>query len=200
MQNRLAMIEFVKQLLLDKLPVNYYYHNFAHAQYVLKKVTEIGRQENCSKKDLSLLKTAALWHDVGFINKNIGHEEEGCLFVKKYLPDFGYSNSEIEIICGLIVATKIPQSPKTKLEQIIADADLAYLGFRGAHSKAKLLFKEMQCLNPTLSEEEFIDIQISFLQNHNYFTAYCQNKTTLGKLEYLKSLMNKIPSYKLALK
>ncbi|MBK7243054.1 MAG: HD domain-containing protein [Saprospiraceae bacterium] len=194
------MFEFVKQLLLDKLPVNYYYHNFAHAQYVLKKVTEIGRQENCSKNDLSLLKTAALWHDVGFINKNIGHEEEGCLIVKKYLPDYSYTNSEIEIICGLIMATKIPQSPNTKLEQIIADADLAYLGFRGAHSKAKLLFKEMQSLNPTLSEEEFIDIQISFLQNHNYFTAYCQNKTTLGKLEYLKSLMNKIPSYKLALK
>jgi len=200
MQNKLAMIEFVKQLLLDKLPVNYYYHNFTHAQYVLKKTTEIGRQENCSKKDLSLLKTAALWHDVGFINKNIGHEEEGCLIVKKYLPDYSYTNSEIEIICGLIMATKIPQSPNTKLEQIIADADLAYLGARGAHSKAKLLFKEMQSLNPTLSEEEFIDIQISFLQNHRYFTAYCQNKTTIGKLEYLKSLMIKIPSYKLALK
>ena len=82
------------------------------------------REYSFFRKDLSLLKTAALWHDVGFINKNIGHEEEGCVFVKKYLPDYGYTNSEIEIICGLIMATKIPQSPNTKLEQIIADANM----------------------------------------------------------------------------
>ena len=35
---------------------------------------------------------------------------------------------DIEIICGIIMATKIPQRPKNYLEEIICDADLNYLG------------------------------------------------------------------------
>ena len=47
---------------------------------------------------------------------------------KEELPKFGLSEKDIELICGMIMATKIPQNPKTKLEKIIADADLEYLG------------------------------------------------------------------------
>lgn len=59
-------------------------------------------------------------------NKHAGHEFEGCLIARTALPGFGYTGEDI-MICGMIMATKIPQSPTNILEEIICDADLDYL-------------------------------------------------------------------------
>lgn len=55
----------------------------------------------------------------------------------------------------MIMATKIPQSPKNKLEEIIADADLEYLGTDEAAKKADDFFKELHHLHPSLTKEEW---------------------------------------------
>src|SRR5262249_13390591 len=140
MHINMHMKEFVINLLNEKLPATYYFHGYEHTLYVMDKVIEIGVNENCSEKELELLSVAALWHDVGYIHIYNGHEEEGCELARQYLPGYNFSEKEIDTICGMIMATKIPQSPKNKLEEIIADADLEYLGTTNAASFAELLF------------------------------------------------------------
>src|ERR1035438_9048183 len=108
------MKEFVIALLKKKIPPFYYYHNYEHTLYVMSKAVEIAQHEHCTAKETGLLSTAALWHDIGFIHVNENHEEESCALGKKFLPGYGYSKEEIDIICGMIMATKIPQSPKNK--------------------------------------------------------------------------------------
>ncbi len=189
MQNDLPMQNFVIDLLKNKIPASYFYHNYAHTSYVTDKAIEIGLQENCSQNELTLLNVAALWHDTGFINTYTGHEVESCALAKKYLPGFGYTDDDIKKITGMIMATKIPQSPKNKLEAIIADADLEYLGTITAAEKANDLFKELQVLTPTFNEAAWNQMQISFLQEHHYFTPYCiKNKEQL-KNAYLNTLI-----------
>ena len=188
MQSKLRMKAFVTDLLKNKLPSTYYYHDYAHTMYVMHKAVEIAHHEKCTEEEIELLITAALWHDTGFIHVYDNHEEEGCALAKKYLPEYGYSNDEIDKICGMIMATKIPQSPKNKLEEIIADADLEYLGTTSASEKANDLFKERQHLNPALTREQWKQIEISFLQKHHYFTEYCKENTAPGKAAYLISL------------
>ena len=183
------MNDFVINLLKTKIPATYYYHNYEHSLYVMQKAAEIGMHENCSEKEMELLSAAALWHDTGYVNIYTGHEEESCRLARQYLPGYGYSIDDIDRICGMIMATKIPQSPKNKLEEIIADADLEYLGTAGAGIKADNLFKELRSINPILTKEEWNRIQVSFLQQHHYFTSFCKENREPLKQIYLNRLL-----------
>jgi len=190
MQNNLLMQEFVINLLKNNLPEKYYYHNPEHTLYVQEKVVEIGSHEQCTDEELQLLGTAALWHDTGYIKMYGNHEEQSCLLARKYLPEYGYSAIDIDLICGMIMATKIPQMPKTKLEEIIADADLEYLGTEYFEVKAESLFHEMQSMNPTLTPAKWTQMQISFIRNHHYYTRYCKENKEPVKQFLLDKLIH----------
>ena len=192
MQSDLHMKEFVVNLLKNNLPPTYYYHDVDHSLYVMEKTIEIAKNEHCSAEEIRLLSTAALWHDVGFVNIYVGHEEESCSFAKQYLPGYGYSEAEIKIICGMIMATKMPQSPKNRLEEILADADLEYLGTNKPEIIADNLFLELRSLHHELTEEQWNHQQITFLKKHHYFTNYCKENMEPVKSAYLKKLQDKV--------
>jgi predicted metal-dependent HD superfamily phosphohydrolase len=189
MQNKISMKQFVIDMLKKKLPANYYYHNDEHTLYVQEKAIEIGKHEGCNEKEIELLSAAALWHDTGYINAYTGHEEASCLLAKKYLPLYGYSEKDIVQIIGMIMATKILQTPTNKLEEILADADLEYLGTNAAAEIAHLLFKELQSLNSNLTVEAYNTLQIKFLNSHHYFTNYCKVNKDPIRNAYHKKLM-----------
>ena len=190
MQSKLPMKDFVINLLKNKLPEYYYYHNHEHTLYVTEKAIEIGRHEACSEKELELLSVAALWHDTGYTLIYNNHEEESCLLARQYLPEYGYSAPDIDEVCGMIMATKIPQTPKTRLEDILADADLEYLGTPGFETMADCLFRELKLINTSLTEEKWRLMQISFLQNHRYFTRFCKENREDVKQMNLSKLAN----------
>lgn len=190
MRNKQQMQQFVMALLNDKLPATYFYHNYEHALYVQEQAVAIGRLMHCNDKELELLSAAALWHDAGFIYRYAGHEEESCLLAQKFLPEYGFTALEIDSICGMIMATKLPQSPTNKLEEIIADADLAYLGTPAAPEKSGDLFRELQSLNPSLSAADWNQTQIDFLSSHHYFTQYCKQINEPAKQAYLRNLID----------
>ena len=184
------MRDFVINLLNNKLPKSYYYHNSNHTLYVVDKVSEIGEQQGCNEKELELLNTAALWHDTGYINTYENHEEESCRLAREHLPGFGYTPIDIQKICGIIMATKLPQSPKSKLEKILADADLEYLGSDDYDQKAKDLYKELHHLNPSLTEKKWKKAQITFLQKHQFFTTYCKENKEPVKQRHINKLIH----------
>jgi HD superfamily phosphodiesterase len=157
---------------------------------VVKMAEYIALQEHINEDDILLIKTAALFHDAGFINiDSEGHEEESIRLAEKKLPEFGYTKNEIEIIAGMIRATMIPQKPKTKLECILADADLEYLGTDNFEYIGNKLYLELKHYNPNLSLEEFNEMQINFLQSHFYHTAYCIQNRTAMKEKNLEDLI-----------
>lgn len=188
MQSKLPLQEFVINLLNLKLPDYYYYHDYEHTLYVLENVNVICDHEGCTTEDRHLLSTAALWHDTGYIVKYLGHEEESCNLARKYLPDYGFNEHDIATICGMIMATQVPQMPKTKLEEIIADADLEYLGAPHPEIKADKLYRELCNVYPTLSAERWTQTQVSFIESHSYFTNYCKTHSESAKQRYLQSL------------
>ncbi|MBK5272334.1 MAG: HD domain-containing protein, partial [Bacteroidia bacterium] len=97
------------------LPKDLFYHGIHHTLDVLEQAERIAKAENISgAEDLMLLKVACLYHDRGFLITYSGHEEVGCKMAKEELPVFHFADKQIKIICGLIMATKIPQTPHTK--------------------------------------------------------------------------------------
>jgi putative nucleotidyltransferase with HDIG domain len=187
------MEKLVLNLLETKIPANYLYHNLAHSLYVREKAMEIGRHEGCSEDEMELLSTAALWHDIGYVKTYNNHEEVSCIITKEELPKFGFSIADTDLICSMIMATKIPQSPKNKLDEIIADADLEYLGTASIELKSDMLFRELQSIDPLMTEEKWRQMQISFLQKHHYFTNYCKKYREPSKQIYLQKLTQGIP-------
>ena len=90
-------------------------------------------------------------------------------------------------------ATKVPQFPKNKLECVLADADLEYLGTNSFKTRGDKLFKELCHFHTDLNATRWNEIQIDFLENHNYHTMYCIKNREPQKqlnLEALKRTIN----------
>jgi uncharacterized protein len=182
--------------LKEKLGPQLVYHHWKHTEHVVEMAEFIARKEHCSEDEILLVKTAALFHDAGFVNTfTDNHENESIRFARKMLPEYGYAKYETEQIVGMINATKIPQNPRNKLECILADADLEYLGTDNFIYIGNKLFQELKHENPKLSQEEWDDIQIGFLESHVYHTHYCLHNRAEKKQQNLQVLLHKRPNH-----
>ena len=94
------------------------------------------------------------------------------------------------MVKGMIMATRVPQKPQTKLEEILADADLEYLGTQNFKPVSDLLFKEKKHLNSNLSLKEWNAIQRDFLESHVYHTDYCRKHKEPKKVENMKTYLS----------
>ncbi|UUV21551.1 adenylate/guanylate cyclase domain-containing protein [Paenimyroides aestuarii] len=184
--------QFIVEKQINELPKHLHYHNINHILDVHDAVIRYARLEGIDSKNTELLQVAALFHDSGFIVQAEGHEEISCDFAAQYLPDFGYSTNEIEKIKGMIRATKIPQSPTSHLEQIIADADLDYLGRTDFEEISNGLFEELKAENKIADVDTWNNIQVSFFEKHNYFTESAKRLRNDKKQQNLETIKKQI--------
>ena len=196
MQTQTPEEKFILQYLKEQLPDNLTYHGIHHTLDVLDAALKIAASENLSEEDIKLLRIAILYHDAGFTTKYKDHEDKGCEMARKNLPVYGYNHKEIETVCGMIAATKIPQTPHNLLEKIICDADLDYLGRDDFHKISNSLFEEMKIYNHLHDEKEWNKIQKKFLEKHHYFTEFGKKNREHKKQQYLQEISQLVSSYK----
>ena len=186
----------VKKFILDKLkkelPKNLTYHSLGHIKDVYTAAEGLASLEGITGDDHTLLLTAVLFHDSGFLKQQKEHEREGCEIAKANLPAFGYTPHEIERICGMIMATQIPQTPHNKLEQIICDAVLDYLGRDDFFTIGNKLFDELCMYGIISTEMEWNKLQVRFLEKHRYFTSSAKKLRKAKKAENLALIKSKI--------
>lgn len=180
----------VVKTLETKLPEHLSYHSTAHTLYVLDKAIFIAGKEGVKGRNLLLIKIAALYHDIGFIYGPEEHEARSCEYARKDLKNGMLKKTEIDKVCGMIMATKIPQEPKTHLERILADADLEYLGTTRFKLIGDLLFKELRHSNQKFSLKDWNKIQVKFMTMHTYHTSYCQRYREKYKSKHLANLIS----------
>lgn len=184
--------DFILNKLSKELSSHLSYHSIEHVKDVYSAADKIGRLENISEYDLRLLLTAACYHDSGYLLKTKGHEEASCGIAIEELPRYNYTKSEISQICGMIMATRLPQTPKNHLEKIIADADLDYLGRDDFFDLSKKLFKELEFLGTVKKEDEWNEMQVRFLEEHHYFTTTAIDLRNAKKNEHLEKIKEKL--------
>ncbi|GAB3514468.1 HD domain-containing protein [Emticicia fontis] len=185
---------YVFDKLEDSLSDTLFYHGLHHTIDVSNAVLQIAIAEGIHDKEtLNILQTAALYHDLGFISTYQGHEEESCRLARVSLPNFEYNETQIEKICGLIMATRIPQNPTNHLERIMADADLDYLGREDFWPISRSLYDELFEREMVTDIESWNKLQIGFLENHSYWTETSRqwrNPAKLKRIEELKKIIN----------
>ncbi|MGK7390502.1 MAG: HD domain-containing protein [Candidatus Cyclobacteriaceae bacterium M2_1C_046] len=174
--------------LKNELPENLFYHHVHHTLDVCQAIENIANAERINGEDLTLLKTAGIFHDLGFVVQYMDNEPVAVEIAKEVLPSFKYSDEQIKIICDLILATKIPHNPQTHLEMIICDADLDYLGREDFHSISQSLMKEWLANGLVKTEEEFNRKQVSFFNMHQYYTQTAKKRREALKKKHLSEI------------
>lgn len=147
------------------------YHNLGHTQAdVIPGVARLAGLSEIGADEAQLLAVAAAYHDIGFIQVRVEHEQVSVWIASETLPAYGFSPQQIEQIAGMILATRLPQSPHHPLEEILADADLDVLGREDFFERNEQLRLEFGTVNPPMNQREWWPGQIRFLQTHAYFT------------------------------
>lgn len=182
--------EFVFNLFKEKLPNTFIYHNFTHTKRVLKSTNEIVDNIEISDKDAEIVKLAALLHDTGYTVKWDGHEEESVKIATEFLEESKVNEKTIEAVNKCIMATKFKDSPNSKLEEIIRDADASHFGKKYFNEASEFLRKELELQGiKTFSPSQWLNENIDVLsKSHQFYTDYAlknwqkQKEDNLGKL------------------
>lgn len=163
---------------------------------MLPAAVRLGRAARLSDENLLLLKTAAVFHDSGFLFSYDNHEQHSIHLAREKLPDFGYSAAEIDIVAETIAATRLPQRPHTLLQQLMCDADLDLLGRDDFIELNRRLHEELMRVSkmPPPSPQVWLTSQIRFLENHSFFTGPAHESRDAGKSRNLARIRSSLNS------
>jgi predicted metal-dependent HD superfamily phosphohydrolase len=179
------------------LPEDVIYHDISHTLNVEKAAERYARLEGVDENNILLLRTAALYHDTGFILQYHHNEEFAIQMAESYLPRFGYSEEQIALISAMIRATESHKEPESLLAQIMCDADHDYLGRPDYYTIANKLRLELENNNVQMTDIEWIEFQLRYLVNvHRYYTETAQNIRLIGKKQRINELQKQLEKLK----
>ncbi len=189
-ENYKKLEECVLNLLAKRLPKNRYYHNPDHTIDVINVSERLAELEGISPEDRDfwITKTGALIHDVGHIFTYQGHEEKSAEFAKESLPKYGYTKEQIDIVANMIMATQLPQNPKTLGEEIVCDADLRNLGGDDFFERGKEIRRELEAQGIEMSDKKWYTGSLDLLEGHRYHTKSARKLGQEGKERNIREL------------
>ena len=181
---------FVTDFFQQKMPVEYVYHDLEHTRQVVDAVIELSAAYDLTDQQKELLQIAAWFHDTGYIDGPKGHEEKGGEIARDWMKAESYSQEDIDTVKVLIMATKLPQNPGSISEQIMGDADLSHLGKTTYWERCDLVRQELAFLSGKhMTEKEWIEFELQFMENHTYHTAAAQKLYDKRKQKYVRQLL-----------
>ena len=185
----------LKNFIIDKikkeLPKNLTYHGVHHTLEVYETCNRYIKRLGIDPEDAYLLRTAALLHDIGIMWEYSNHEEVGMQFVRDELPKWGYTKEQIDRVCGMMRATRIPQDPQNLLEEVLCDADVDYLGTDKFYEIGETLYQEFLSKGIVSDEKSWDMLQINFLEKHHYHTDFAKKHREPVKRRHLQDLKDK---------
>lgn len=173
--------QYILARLKRDLSPDLYYHGLHHTWDVYNAACLIAELEDISDHDFDLVRTAALYHDSGFLFQYRHNEPIAVQLCEDILPKFGYSKDDIQKIGKIIMATRIEFRATTHLEQIMCDADYDYFGRRDYHEIAATLRREMEAQGKIITDLEWMNMQLNFLEGHHYYYTESSKNLRLAR-------------------
>lgn len=169
------------------------YHNARHTEKVVNAAIEIGEHYQLSEEDFFVLIASAWFHDVGYFEDKMHHEEKGAQHARAFLLAEKVEQPIIERVINCIMATRMPQKPNTLVEKILCDADLFHLGTDEFNKNNKMIYEECKIIfNKYISKKDWGKKTIDLLESHHYHTDYAREILNSGKKKNIESLEAKI--------
>jgi len=180
---------YVTNFITEQVHKDFAYHNIQHTLDVVAAVKELSSAFNLHSKEQELLLLAAWFHDAGYDKGPMGHEERSVEYAKAFLEKYSFEESDIQIIQNCIMATKMPQSPNSLLEKILCDADMSHLGKKIYWERCGRIRQEFTLTqNKTMSEPEWIQFELDFINNQEYHTQKAKQLFDTKKQKHIRQL------------
>ncbi|MEX2500994.1 MAG: HD domain-containing protein [Trueperaceae bacterium] len=169
------------------------YHDAFHTFYeVLPAARRLATAAGVNATTRRRLEVAACFHDLGFLRlprpdgrtprpseveadaeplrdaRGTGHEQASVELMRSTCAPLGFGGDALDEISGMILATRLPQRPRTLGERLMADADLALLGSGTFPNRNERLRLERAQLGERLSRPSWLRSQIRFLLRHRF--------------------------------
>lgn len=180
---------YVTAYFAENMPAKYVFHDFEHTVQTVAavKVLAEGCQIDSGMVDLLLL--ATWFHDTGYAQGPIDHEERSCTNADRFLRG-KISDADLDLIFRCIRATKVPQQPTDLLEEIICDADLSHLGMETYWERNSKLRQEFALTrNQLVNDQEWVDFELNFMLGHEYHTAVAREMLNKRKAKHIQTLL-----------
>ncbi|GAB4396204.1 MAG: hypothetical protein OHK0053_09690 [Microscillaceae bacterium] len=185
--------DYVTNALQHHLPPSLHYHNLHHTRYVVNAAQHIAEQENLDQEERYLLHLSAWLHDIGYLHTRQSHEEVGREIARQQLEAAQSPEAHIKAVEAAILATKIPQTPQNPIEQALCDADLAHLADEDFFEICLPLRREWEAVEgQPMTDIAWLEANLSFMQNHAYFTHYGQQYLEPRKQENMLKVQKKL--------
>lgn len=202
MENPSALLQeaqdYACQLISTKISEDVTFHTLQHTREVVAACERIAETEELSEDDRLALLVAAWFHDTGYsAGHSTNHEGASVQHLLDFFSSHPVPDEFSNKVKGCILATRMPQNPQTRAEEILCDADLFHLGSPYFKEKSRLLREELRRFNgEALSKKEWRQNNIAFLEAHNYFTSYGRKILQPAKEQHLALLLEKNPAGK----
>ena len=191
-----------EDVLVNKLPEQFVFHNLQHTKEVASAALEIGTATQLNDDQLETVLIAAWLHDIGYLKGSTNHEKVSADTAVLLLTDWKASQKKITDVQRTILATAMPQHPSDVLGEVLCDADLHHLAVGDITEKGNCLREEIAHVKDVHfeSDEDWLQYNLDFYRRHEYFTDYGKNvlqplkKLNAKKLK--KMLKGKSPDLK----
>lgn len=183
---------YVFGLFKDKLSPDYIYHNFNHTLRVVNNVRVIARAEGVNEDDIEMLTLAAWFHDAGYIEGPLDHEQRSGVMAVDFLTANGYPADKANRVAALIKVTKLGTNPETQHEMIMRDADCSHFSDENYSDLSQLLREEWKITQG----KEFSDLEWALINRnvliheHRFYSDYAKEKLQPLKEANIARLQN----------
>lgn len=165
--------QYVSVLLTSELSDKCLFHTINHTLEVLNNAEVIATYCKLNGEELNLLRLAALFHDVGYVDSYDDHESYSAKRAREYLEIRMDDEQSISQIERAILSTKVPQSPEDKISKMLCDADLMNLTFDDYFEQIDLMRMEWEQVgNTKISRQQVYINTLKFFQTHQYHSRY----------------------------
>ncbi|MCX2496001.1 DUF5706 domain-containing protein [Pedobacter sp. PF22-3] len=169
------------------------YHNLEHTQEVVNAAQQIANHYQLNEQDFFVVTVAAYFHDTGYFEDALNHEAKGAALADDFLATHKVNQEIRDQVKSAILATKIPQQPKSEIDKILCDADLFHLGLADFRTKGKLMHKENELIyKKDISKSEWRKKDIQFMESHHYHTDYATLLLSDQKQKNIEKLKSKL--------
>ena len=184
---------FVKDLFQQYASKSLLFHNYEHTYGVVERSKEVAAVYNLPEEEQFIVYIAAWFHDTGHLLVDPSkHEIKSVELMKTFIVKHTTDEEVIRQISDCILATRMPRNPQNLLQKILCDADTYHLGTKEFKSTNKQLRKEYELRNIPEPPGGWRKGSFDFMLAHEYYTDYCKNLLTEGKMENIERLRKKL--------
>jgi len=184
---------FVKDLFQQYVNKSLLFHNLEHTQNVVDRTKEISARFDLNENDQFIVYIAAWFHDTGhLLVEPSKHEIKSVELMKAFISKHVTDEELVRQIGDCILSTRMPRNPQNLLQKILCDADTYHLGTKEFKTTNKQLRKEYEIRSIPEPAGGWRKASLDFMVAHEFYTDYCKNLLTPGKMENIDRLRKKL--------